>query len=61
MVDLFIELMSHLSHVKQMTAKQYIPHMNWYCVCKSQEEGYIFTEIPQQRVLAGTEFQTIPY
>ena len=32
--------------------------MNWYCVYKSQEEGYILTEIAQQRVLAGTEFWT---
>ena len=32
--------------------------MNWYCVCKSQEEGYILTEISQQRVPAGTEFRT---
>ena len=32
--------------------------MNWYCGYKSQEEGYILTEIPQWRVLAGTEFWT---
>ena len=32
--------------------------MNWYCVYKSQEEGYILTEIPQQRVFTGNEFQT---
>ena len=32
--------------------------MHWYCVCKSQEKGYILTEIPLRRVLAGTEFQT---
>ena len=32
--------------------------MNWYHICKSLKEGYILTEIPQQRVLAGTEFQT---
>ena len=32
--------------------------MNWYCVYKSQEEGYILTEIPQKRILTGTEFWT---
>ena len=32
--------------------------MNWYCVYKSQEEEFILTEIPQQQVLAGTEFRT---
>ena len=32
--------------------------MNQYCVHKSQEEGYILTEIPQWRVLAGCKFWT---
>ena len=32
--------------------------MNWFCVCKSQEEGDIITEIPLQKVVAGTKFWT---
>ena len=32
--------------------------MNWYRVYKSQEEGYILTDIPQRKVLAGTKFWT---
>ena len=30
----------------------------WYCEYKSKEGGYILTEIPQWRVLAGTKFRT---
>ena len=32
--------------------------MNWYCAYKSQEEGYILTDIPQWKVLAGTKLWT---
>ena len=32
--------------------------MDWCCAFKWQEEGYILTEIPHGRILAGTEFWT---
>ena len=32
--------------------------MNWCCVYKSQEEGYVLVEIQLWKVLAGTEFWT---
>ena len=32
--------------------------MNWYCVYKSQEEGYILMKIPRQNVLGGAGFWT---
>ena len=39
LVDLlFIELMLHLSHAKQMNHQQSIWQINWYCAHKSQEE-----------------------
>ena len=48
---LFIELMSHLSNVKQMCS-QPIHLRHKLILCKQ------ITEIPQPRALAGTEFQT---
>ena len=53
---LFIELMSHLSHVKQMYSQPiHLTHELILHVQIHKREGYILTEIPQQRVLAGTE------
>ena len=49
----------HTSHMKSKSrVNHYISHMNWYCVYKPLEEGGILTEIPQRKVLSGTEFWT---
>ena len=52
----FIELMSHLSHVKQMYKSTNTSHT--FLNTTHKRKGTFLTEIPQQRVLAGTEFRT---
>ena len=52
MDSLYIELLLHLWHVKQMYSQTI-----WSCVYKSQEEEWIFMEIPLWKVLVGTEFR----
>ena len=57
LVDLlFIELMLHLSHAKQMNRQQSIWQMNWYCAHKSQEERQILTEFWSEKSLLARSF-----
>ena len=48
----------YISHVKnKYLVNQYILHMNWNCVYKSQLQGRMLAEIPTWKALAG-EFRT---
>ena len=58
---LFIELMSHLSYVKQMWSQSIHIHLTYELILCIQitSRRYILIQFKKQRVLAGTEFSSL--
>ena len=45
-----------ISLVSKCAVNQYVSHVNWFCVYKSKEGGYILTDILQWKFLSATRF-----